>query len=115
MPHLRELATVTSATAVLLAAALVPQSLWADDGRGNATQGGSVADSATAVRLAEAALVAAHGEFPVDVQSYLAYLRDDLWIVKGTFGNLHLEYAFTHPYVVEISMNDGRILRVETE
>lgn len=105
-----------SIAGAMLAAALGPQFVLADDGGSFRTTGARVADSAAAVRIAEKFLVAAHGEFLVELQRpYFAYVKDDVWIVKGTFGSLRAKFALTHRYVVEISGSDARVLRAGTE
>ncbi len=74
---------------------------------------GYVPDALTAVKIAEAVLVPIYGEKVINEEKPLkAALKDGVWIVEGT---LHCPEGNRCPggvVIIEISKDDGRILRV---
>jgi len=75
---------------------------------------GYVPDAATAIKIAEAVLIPIYGEKVINREKPLnAELKDGVWIVTGTLncpGGGHK--CLGGVAVIEISKDDGRILRV---
>lgn len=69
---------------------------------------GYVSDAATAIKIAEAVLIPIYGEKIIAAEKpFKAELKDNVWIVEGTLHSARGGVA-----VIEISKDDGAILRV---
>jgi len=74
---------------------------------------GYVPDAATAIKIAEAVLIPIYGEKRINGQKPLkAELQDGVWIVEGTLHCPSGQICFGGVAVIEISKDDGKILRV---
>ena len=71
-----------------------------------------VTDSETAIKIGVAALTHAFGKKHVDDQQpYQAELKDNTWIVMGTF-HCPTEYCFGGAAVVKIDKADGHVVSI---
>jgi hypothetical protein len=75
---------------------------------------GYVPDAITAIKIAEAVLIPIYGEKQINSEKPLnAELKDGIWIVTGTLNCLGGGHDCPGGVaIVEISKEDGRILRV---
>jgi len=74
---------------------------------------GYVSDAATAIKIAEAVLVPIYGEKVINEEEPLkAELKEGVWIVQGTLHCPEGNSCKGGVAVIEISKDDGRILRV---
>lgn len=74
---------------------------------------GYVPDAETAIKIAEAVLIPIYGEKVINEEKPLkAELKDDIWIVTGTLHCPEGRDCLGGVAEIEISKDDGRILRV---
>ncbi|MEI7999440.1 MAG: YbbC/YhhH family protein [Candidatus Omnitrophota bacterium] len=76
-------------------------------------ENGYVPDQATAVKIAEAVLIPIYSEKTIaDEKPLKAELKDGIWIVEGTLPCPEGQRCVGGVAVIEISKDDGKILRV---
>jgi hypothetical protein len=74
---------------------------------------GYVPDAVTAIKIAEAVLAPIYGEKVISEEKPLkAVLRDGVWIVEGTLHCPEGQRCLGGVAIIEISKDDGKILRV---
>jgi len=74
---------------------------------------GYVSEATTAIEIAEAVLIPIYGEDKINKEKPLiAELAGDVWIVKGTFHCPEGQTCLGGVAVIEISKDNGAILRV---
>ena len=74
---------------------------------------GYVPNATVAIKIAEAVLIPIYGEKVInDEKPFKAELKDGVWIVEGTFYCPEGQTCKGGVAIVEISKDDGKILRV---
>lgn len=74
---------------------------------------GYVSDEITAIKIAEAVLTPIYGEKVINEEKpFKTELKDGVWIVEGTLHCPEGQRCIGGVVVIEISKDDGKILRV---
>lgn len=91
----------------------IPFILFAQEKHSYKPKDGYVPDASTAIKIAEAVLLPIYGEKVIDEEKPLkAVLKDGVWIVEGTLPCLEGKRCLGGVAIIEISKDDGRVLRV---
>ena len=74
---------------------------------------GYVSDNKTAIKIAEVVLSSIYGQEKIDQEKPLnAVLKDGTWEITGTLNCPGGEHCLGGVAIIEISKDDGRVLRV---
>jgi hypothetical protein len=91
----------------------IPFILLAQEEHSYKPKDGYVPDTLTAIKIAEAVLVPIYGEKIINEEKPLkAVLKDGVWTVEGTLHCPEGQRCLGGVAIIEISKDDGKVLRV---